>query len=40
MSGSNTIEAVENKQGIIAKIQNIFGLGYATKEDLDRKSVV
>jgi len=34
MSGSKTIEAVENKQGIIAKIQNIFGLGYATKEDL------
>jgi len=34
MSGSNTIEAVENKQGIIAKIQNVFGLGYATKEDL------
>jgi len=34
MSGSNTIETVENKQGIIAKIQNVFGLGYATKEDL------
>jgi hypothetical protein len=34
MSGSNTIEKVENKQGIIAKIENVFGLGYATKEDL------
>ncbi len=34
MSGSNTIETVENKQGIIAKIENVFGLGYATKEDL------
>lgn len=34
MSGSSTLDAVENKQGIIAKIQNIFGLGYATKEDL------
>ena len=34
MSGSDTIKTVENKQGIIAKIQNVFGLGYATKEDL------
>jgi len=34
MAGSKTIEAVENKQGIIVKIQNVFGLGYATKEDL------
>jgi hypothetical protein len=31
---SDTIEKVKNKQGIIAKIQDIFGLGYATKEDL------
>jgi len=29
-----TIEKVKNKQGIIAKIQDVFGLGYATKEDL------
>lgn len=34
MSESKTIGAVENKQGILAKIQNVFGLGYATKEDL------
>jgi len=34
MSGSKTLETVENKQGILAKIQNVFGLGYATKEDL------
>ncbi len=34
MSESKTIDAVENKQGILAKIQNVFGLGYATKEDL------
>jgi len=34
MSEGRTIEAVENKQGLIAKIENIFGLGYATKEDL------
>jgi hypothetical protein len=31
---AETIEKVKNKQGIIAKIQDIFGLGYATKEDL------
>jgi len=23
-----------NRQGLFAKIQNIFGLGYATREDL------
>jgi hypothetical protein len=37
---SETIEKVKNKQGILAKIQDIFGLGYATKEDireLDKK---
>jgi hypothetical protein len=37
---AETIEKVKNKQGIIAKIQDIFGLGYATKEDireLDKK---
>jgi len=34
MSGSKTLETVENKQGVLAKIQNVFGLGYATKEDL------
>ncbi len=31
---AETIEKVKNKQGIIAKIEDIFGLGYATKEDL------
>jgi hypothetical protein len=31
---AETIEKVKNKQGIIAKIQDVFGLGYATKEDL------
>jgi 5-methylthioribose kinase len=31
---SETIEKIKSKQGIIAKIQDIFGLGYATKEDL------
>jgi hypothetical protein len=34
MSEKNTIEKVKDKQGILAKIQNVFGLGYATKEDL------
>jgi len=34
MSGRETIEKVKDKQGILAKIQNVFGLGYATKEDL------
>lgn len=37
---SETIEKVKNKQGILAKIQDFFGLGYATKEDireLDKK---
>jgi len=37
---SDTIEKVKNKQGILAKIQDVFGLGYATKEDireLDKK---
>jgi hypothetical protein len=29
-----TIERVKEKQGIIAKIQDVFTLGYATKEDL------
>jgi hypothetical protein len=31
---SDTLEKVKAKQGLIAKIENIFGLGYATKEDL------
>ncbi len=31
---SGTIDKVKNKQGIIAKIEDILGLGYATKEDL------
>jgi len=34
MSEKETIEKVKDKQGVLAKIQNIFGLGYATKEDL------
>jgi len=40
MAEKDTIEKVKDKQGILAKIQNIFGLGYATKEDireLDKK---
>src|SRR3989304_9648289 len=31
---SQTIDKVKQKQGIISKIQNIFTLGYSTKEDL------
>jgi hypothetical protein len=31
---SDILEKVKGKQGLIAKIENIFGLGYATKEDL------
>ncbi|MEM2118155.1 MAG: hypothetical protein QW386_03950 [Candidatus Bathyarchaeia archaeon] len=34
MAEKETIEKVKDKQGILAKIQNVFGLGYATKEDL------
>jgi hypothetical protein len=34
MSEKETMEKVKDKQGILAKIQNVFGLGYATKEDL------
>jgi len=34
MSERETIEKVKDKQGVLAKIQNVFGLGYATKEDL------
>lgn len=34
MSGKDTIEKVKDRQGILAKIQDVFGLGYATKEDL------
>jgi hypothetical protein len=40
MSEKDTIEKVKDRQGLIAKIQNVFGLGYATKEDvreLDKK---
>jgi len=40
MSEKETIEKVKDKQGVLGKIQNIFGLGYATKEDireLDKK---
>ena len=31
---SETIDKVKQKQGIISKIQDIFTLGYSTKEDL------
>ncbi|MCS7125081.1 MAG: hypothetical protein NZ932_06705 [Candidatus Bathyarchaeota archaeon] len=34
MSERETIEKVKDRQGLLAKIQNIFGLGYATREDL------
>lgn len=34
MSERDTIEKVKDRQGVLAKIQNVFGLGYATKEDL------
>jgi hypothetical protein len=34
MSEKETIEKVKDRQGLLAKIQNVFGLGYATKEDL------
>jgi len=34
MSERETIEKVKDRQGILGKIQNVFGLGYATKEDL------
>jgi len=40
MSEKDTIEKVKDRQGLLAKIQNVFGLGYATKEDireLDKK---
>ena len=34
MSERDTIEKVKGKQGVLAKIENLFGFGYATKEDL------
>jgi hypothetical protein len=34
MSEKETIEKAKDKQGMLAKIQNVIGLGYATKEDL------
>lgn len=34
MPERETIEKVKEKQGILAKIQDVVGLGYATKEDL------
>ena len=34
MSEKETIEKVKDKQGTLAKIQNVFTFGYATKEDL------
>lgn len=40
MSEKETVEKVKDRQGMLAKIQNVFGSGYATREDLrelDRK---
>jgi hypothetical protein len=34
MSERDTIEKVKQRQGVLAKIENLFGFGYATKEDL------
>jgi len=34
MSEGDTIQRVKERQGVLAKIQNVFGFGYATKEDL------
>lgn len=34
MKMSGTIEKVKEKQGILSKIEDIFTLGYSTKEDL------
>jgi hypothetical protein len=34
MSEKGTVEKVKDKQGLFAKIQNIFTMGYGTKEDL------
>ena len=34
MSEEDTIEKVKQRQGVLAKIENLFGFGYATKEDL------
>jgi hypothetical protein len=34
MSQKDTLDKVKSKEGILSKIQNIFGMGYATKEDL------
>jgi len=34
MSKKETLEKVKDRQELFAKIQKIFGLGYATREDL------
>jgi hypothetical protein len=34
MSQKDTLQNVKDQQGLISKIQNFFGMGYATKEDL------
>jgi len=34
MSERDTIERVKERQGVLAKIENALGFGYATKEDL------
>jgi hypothetical protein len=40
MAEKETVEKVKDRQGMLAKIQNVLGSGYATREDLrelDRK---
>ena len=34
MSTAQTIDSVKEKQGILSKIEDVFTLGYSTKEDL------
>jgi len=34
MSERSTIEKVKERQGILSKIEDVFGFGYATREDL------
>ncbi len=34
MSAKDTLQSVKDQQGILAKIENFVGMGYATKEDL------
>ncbi|MBS7647871.1 hypothetical protein KEJ24_08565 [Candidatus Bathyarchaeota archaeon] len=34
MSEKETLEKVKDRQGLLAKIQNVFRMGYATREDV------